>query len=152
MFGKSGRIIAIVAGLLGVAAGTGIYTADYAEAASYLSNDPRACVNCHIMRDEFDAWQKSSHHSVATCNDCHVPVDFVGKYLTKMDHGWRHSKGFTLNDFHEPIQITAGSLAVVEANCLRCHGDLVHQIATSPRGESTNCVHCHGGIGHGAAH
>jgi hypothetical protein len=63
------------------------------------------------------------------CNDCHTPHDFLRKYLTKMDHGWRHSKGFTLNDFHEPIRITAKDLLDVRENCLRCHAGLVSGIA-----------------------
>lgn len=146
------KVLASLGCLFGVAAGAGVYTFDYAEGTSYLSNDPRACVNCHVMRDEFDAWQKSSHHATATCNDCHVPIDFLGKYLTKVEHGWRHSKAFTTGSFHEPIQITDSSLAVVQDNCVRCHGGLVHAIQTDARGERANCTHCHGGVGHGAAH
>jgi cytochrome c nitrite reductase small subunit len=72
------------------------------------------------MREQLDGWQKATHHSFATCNDCHVPHDFVGKYVTKMKHGWRHSKAFTLNDFHEPIQILPKDLDIVRANCVRC--------------------------------
>ncbi|CAG0963689.1 cytochrome c nitrite reductase small subunit [Phycisphaerales bacterium] len=136
---------------LGVPLGLGAFAFDYAEGSSYLSNDPRACVNCHIMRDQYDAWQKSPHHANATCNDCHVPQDLVGKYATKMDHGYRHSKGFTFQDFHEPIRITPGSLRVVENNCVRCHGALVSEIVGHglPEGDLLSCVKCHGGIGHG---
>ena len=67
--------------LIGSALGTGAYTVRYAEGFSYLSNDPKACVNCHIMRDQYDGWQKASHHANATCNDCHVPHEFVPKYV-----------------------------------------------------------------------
>lgn len=134
--------------LIGIALGVGLYTFRYAEGLSYLSNDPRACVNCHVMRDHYDGWQKASHHAVATCNDCHVPVDFFGRYATKIEHGWRHSKGFTLQDFHEPIRITDGSLAVVERNCLRCHGDLLRD-AHFGVDASLGCVHCHDAAGHG---
>src|SRR5215475_2562141 len=107
--------------LVGVFLGVSLYSFDYAEGASYLSSDPGACANCHIMRDELDSWQKSPHHAVAVCNDCHVPQNFVGKYATKVEHGYRHSKGFTFQDFHEPIQITPKDLKIVERNCLRCH-------------------------------
>jgi hypothetical protein len=65
-------------------------------------------------------WQKSTHHAVATCNDCHVPHDLIGKYLTKAEHGYRHSKGITFQDFHEPIRITDGSMRIVQHNCVRC--------------------------------
>ncbi|MCC6229082.1 MAG: cytochrome c nitrite reductase small subunit [Phycisphaerales bacterium] len=141
--------------VLGVFIGLSGYTFRYAEGTSYLSNDPKACVNCHVMRDEYDGWQKGSHHAAATCNDCHVPQDLIGKYATKAEHGWRHSKGFTLQDFHEPIRITTESLVVVQDNCVRCHGEFVSAVATS-RGTQhgmmigdLNCVHCHSHVGHG---
>ncbi len=41
--------------LAGVALGTGTYTVRYAEGFSYLSSDPKACVNCHITREQYDA-------------------------------------------------------------------------------------------------
>jgi cytochrome c nitrite reductase small subunit len=136
--------------MLGVLFGLGVFTFDYAEGTSYLSNDPRACVNCHIMRDQYDGWQKAGHHAVATCNDCHVPHDFFGKYYTKMEHGYRHSKGFTFQDFHEPIQIKASSLRVVNDNCVRCHAEFVSHLTDvgSVPGE-VSCVHCHQAVGHG---
>lgn len=142
--------------LVGLFIGLGAYTFSYAEGTSYLSNDPRACVNCHIMRDQYDGWQKASHHAAAACNDCHVPHDLVGKYAVKVEHGWRHSKGFTLNNFHEPIRITPGSLRVVEDNCLRCHAGLAGDIAAhASEGHDQHshdhlgCVRCHSQVGHG---
>src|SRR5262245_40855059 len=36
---------------LGLFAGIGGYTFYYAEGVTYLSDEPRACVNCHVMRD-----------------------------------------------------------------------------------------------------
>lgn len=150
----SGRAAAALAVAAGLVAGTGLYTADYAEATAYLSNDPAACVNCHVMREQYDAWQKGAHHN-QTCNDCHVPQDLLGKYWTKAEHGYRHSKGFTFQDFHEPIRITLGSLEVVQRNCVRCHEGLVGGIgAAAAHGEDaretgSGCVHCHAGVGHG---
>jgi cytochrome c nitrite reductase small subunit len=91
---------------LGVCLGLGGYTFWYAQGASYLSNDPLACVNCHIMREQYDGWQKGPHHAVATCNDCHAPHDFIPKMASKMRNGWNHSRAFTMQDFHEPIRIT----------------------------------------------
>ncbi len=136
--------------LIGVLVGTGAYTFDYAEGTSYLSNDPKACVNCHIMREQYDGWQKTVHHAVATCNDCHVPHDLVGKYTAKAVHGYRHSKGFTLQDFQEPIRINDADRTVVEENCLRCHGELVSQIRmTSHAGDAPGCTKCHADVGHG---
>jgi cytochrome c nitrite reductase small subunit len=139
---------AMVAGGLGTLLGMSAYTFQYAEGTSYLSNDPRACVNCHIMRDQYEGWLKATHHDVATCNDCHVPQDFLGKYFTKIEHGYRHSKGFTFQDFHEPIQITHGSRSIVQANCVRCHQSLVQELGV--HSGDADCAHCHSGIGHSA--
>jgi cytochrome c nitrite reductase small subunit len=138
----------LVAAGLGTLLGMGGFTFNYAEGTSYLSNDPQACVNCHIMRDQFDGWRKSTHHAVATCNDCHVPHDLTGKYLTKIEHGFRHSWGFTFQDFHEPIRIKESSLAIVEHNCIRCHESLVSEL--SGHGQYADCARCHAHIGHGA--
>lgn len=137
--------------MAGVFAGTGIYTFFYAKGLSYLSNDPKACVNCHIMREQYDGWQKGSHHSFATCNDCHVPHDFFGKWFTKASNGYHHSEGFTLQNFHEPIQIKPASSRVLNANCIYCHKDYVREItAHKVAGDKAmQCVHCHDNVGHG---
>ena len=110
---------------LGVALGLGLFTFGYAEGSSYLGNAPETCANCHIMNEQYDGWVKGSHKAVATCNDCHTPHDFVGKYATKALNGFNHSKAFTLQDFHEPIQINARNAAILQQSCLHCHGDFV---------------------------
>lgn len=149
LFG-GGLAFALLAALLGIFGGAGAYTAYYAEGASYLSNDPKACVNCHIMRDQYDGWQKASHHSVATCNDCHVPQQFVPKYLAKAESGFWHSKGFTLQDFHEPIRIHDRNSRHLQANCIRCHQEAVCEILdVGGKEDHTNCVRCHSTVGHG---
>jgi cytochrome c nitrite reductase small subunit len=99
------------------------------------------------MRDPYDAWQKASHHAVATCNDCHVPHELVAKYLAKAENGFWHSKGFTLQDFHEPIGIKPKNARALQANCADCHADLVGGLLG--HGESLRCVHCHAAVGHG---
>lgn len=145
------RAAAITLGILfGLAAGIGGYTFIYARGASYLTDNPAACANCHIMQDNYDAWLKSSHRSVATCNDCHTPHNFVGKYWTKADHGFWHSYAFTTGDFHEPISMKARSRAVTEDACRHCHMDLTHDIDTrrAMKGEELACIRCHAGVGH----
>jgi cytochrome c nitrite reductase small subunit len=143
---------AIIAVLAGVLLGIGGFTFLYAEGFSYLSSDPEACMNCHIMRSQFDSWQKSSHHAVAKCVDCHLPHDFVGKYIAKSENGYHHSKGFTLQDFHEPIMIKEKNARILQQNCMHCHADLVHELVTgaSDSPDEVQCVHCHRSVGHGA--
>lgn len=139
-----------LAGLLGILFGLGTFTVGYAEGLSYASNDPEACSNCHIMREQYDGWLRGSHRSVATCNDCHLPHDFVGKWTVKATNGYRHSRAFTTGDFHEPIQITERNARIAQESCLHCHDDFVSQIAHAPSGEEMDCVHCHGSVGHNA--
>lgn len=143
-------LLAITAAV-GLFAGLGTYTFTYAQGLSYFSNDPRACMNCHIMREQFDGWQKSGHHAVATCNDCHTPKGFIPKYLSKAENGFWHSKGFTLQDFHEPIMIRPKNVAVLQQNCVGCHEQIVDGINTHPGDpqKMLDCLHCHREVGHG---
>jgi cytochrome c nitrite reductase small subunit len=135
----------------GVLLGLGGFTFRYAEGLSYFSTDPKACANCHIMQRQYDGWQKASHHGVATCVDCHLPHSLVAKYLAKASNGWHHSKGFTLQDFEEPIRIKPGNSAILQANCLRCHEPMVHELVAGARTDrdAVECVHCHASVGHG---
>ena len=129
--------------------GLGVFTFGYAKGASYLSNDPTACTNCHVMDASFDSWQKSSHSAVAVCNDCHLSHNPVGKWVTKADNGFFHSLAFTLENYHEPIQIKARNRRVTQDACLHCHEDIVHQML--PAGEAgrlSHCVRCHSEVGH----
>jgi cytochrome c nitrite reductase small subunit len=145
------RLPLLVAAGVGVMLGLGGFTFNYAEGLSYFSTDPKACANCHIMRGQYNAWSKSSHHAAAGCVDCHLPHEIVPKLIAKSDNGYRHSKGFTLQDFHEPIMITPRNAEILQENCLRCHGGLVHDLvegSTSAKG-AMQCVHCHVTVGHG---
>lgn len=136
--------------LIGAMIGVGSYTLVYADALSYMSSNPKVCANCHIMQAQYDSWQKSSHHHVAVCNDCHLPRDFIGKYVTKALNGFNHAKAYTLQNFAEPIAIKPFNSAIVQENCLACHRALV-QDAVMARGpaEEASCVHCHWSAGHG---
>jgi cytochrome c nitrite reductase small subunit len=138
--------------LVGIFLGVSVFTFHVGRGGSYLSNDPRACANCHIMREQFESWQKSSHHAVATCNDCHVSHHPVGKWVTKAGNGIRHSWAFTFQNFHEPIQLHPRGHAVLQTNCLHCHGDFVHEITehSAPQRDPNNCTRCHEAVGHAA--
>jgi cytochrome c nitrite reductase small subunit len=127
-----------------------MYTFVYARGWSYLTDDPAACVNCHVMQGHYDAWVKSSHRSVATCNECHTPHDLLPKYWTKADHGFWHSYGFTTGWFHEPIRMKHSSRDVVEGACRRCHASIVEAIDPHTAGEdgSLSCIRCHDSVGH----
>ena len=135
---------------IGVLVGVGLYTFRYAEGLSYLSNNPKACMNCHIMREPYDSWVRSSHRMAATCNDCHVPHTFPEKYLVKLENGWNHSRAFTLQNFKEPIRIRKSNLVALQHNCIQCHQVTVSEIASHRDVEKgiARCTQCHRGVGH----
>lgn len=139
-----------VAVLVSLAAlvGLGIFTFLYARGGSYFSDDPKACVNCHIMNDVYNSWSRSSHQAVATCNACHVPHDIVGKWLSKARNGFNHSVAFTLQNFPEPIRITELNRQILQTNCVDCHSVIISEIVHEANFER-NCFGCHRGVGHG---
>ncbi|HZF48232.1 MAG TPA: cytochrome c nitrite reductase small subunit [Polyangiaceae bacterium] len=142
-------LIVAISVTAGVAVGLGGFTFVYAKGGSYLQNDPAACVNCHIMSEQYTAWYKSSHRSVAVCNDCHAPHDFLGKYMTKASNGFWHSFGFTTGRFPDPIRIKPANLEITEKACRGCHGAVVHAIGAEQSGtDGLSCVRCHDSVGH----
>lgn len=141
----------VISAIGGVVLGLGAFTFHYGEGLSYFSTKPEACVNCHVMREQYDGWQKSPHHATATCVDCHLPHEPLPKLIAKAKNGWFHSKAFTLQDFHEPIMITEANARILQKNCVHCHASLVGMVAHAA-GESieeTSCVRCHADVGHG---
>ena len=146
---KPSLLALVVCLFAGSLIGLGSYTFWYAEGGSYFSTDPRACANCHVMRESFDSWQRSGHHHVATCNDCHMPHELLPKLFCKAENGFWHSKGFTLQDFHEPIRIKPRNAGILQANCVSCHHGLVEGIVGHGAGAEAKCVHCHLSAGHG---
>lgn len=125
----------------------GGYTFVYARGASYLTDDPAACANCHVMRDHYVAWQRSSHRSVAVCNDCHTPAGFAAKYATKARNGFWHSYAFTTGGFPDYMQATSHNRTVAAASCQKCHAALTGALS-DVAGERPDCVRCHGAVGH----
>jgi cytochrome c nitrite reductase small subunit len=139
----------LAAGLLGLVIGVGAFTFIYAEGASYLSNNPDACANCHIMWEQHSSWTASSHSAVAACVDCHLPHPTVPKWISKAENGWFHSVAFTLQNFPEPIRIKPRNMAIVQRNCNSCHAAMVHQMLPATLdGEAVTCSHCHRDVGH----
>lgn len=144
----------VTAGVIGIALGLGGYTFVYAKGYSYLTNDPRACANCHIMDDHFDAWLKSSHGAVAVCNDCHTPHDnLLAKYSVKAKNGFWHSFYFTTGNFPDPLRITEPNHEVVEATCRDCHEGIIEAMdryasANGNKSQALDCTHCHQYVGH----
>jgi cytochrome c nitrite reductase small subunit len=145
------RTLTAAAAVFGGLIGVGAYTFVYAKGYSYLTNDPAACANCHIMRDHFSAWSRSSHRAVAVCNDCHTPPGLVPKYLTKAQNGFWHSFYFTTGRYPDPLQMTERNHDVTERACRACHADMVAHIdppQTLAARRGLSCTACHNDVGH----
>ncbi len=143
-----------------VAASLFVYTVYASNMLSYLSSDPKACINCHTMNSAFSTWENSSHKNVAGCVDCHLPVDnFVAKYKSKAIDGWNHSVAFTLNTYENNIQISDDGANRVQANCVRCHAsenamlkinaDKYHSGEDGSLENGRKCWECHKYVPHG---
>jgi cytochrome c nitrite reductase small subunit len=140
----------IVVGVaIGTASGLGGYTFLYARGASYLTDDPAACANCHIMQEQYDGWIKAGHRHAAVCNDCHTPPGFLAKYAAKASNGFWHSFAFTTGRFPDSLRIGARNRAITERACRTCHRAIVEAIEGPPRdGATLSCMRCHGEVGH----
>ena len=148
-FGSFDFVTMFLAIAIGGATGLGAYTFLYAKGSSYLTNNPAACANCHIMNEQYDGWMKSSHRSVAACNDCHTPHSLVPKYFTKASNGFWHSFYFTTGRFHEPIRMKKANQKVTEGACRFCHQDIVQAIeGTDSSMGKISCISCHSTVGH----
>jgi cytochrome c nitrite reductase small subunit len=134
---------------VGLVIGLGVYTFIYGKGYSYLYDDPKACINCHIMKDQYESWSRSPHQQVTTCNSCHVPENMYFKYINKVDNGFMHALKFTTGVFNDPIRIRQHNFNITIKNCLRCHGAImssaIHQDSLR---EDRSCLHCHRDAGH----
>ncbi|GAB1371932.1 cytochrome c nitrite reductase small subunit [Candidatus Kapaibacterium sp.] len=143
--------------LTGILVGAGITAFHLSNASSYWSDEPRTCINCHLMTPHFATWQYSSHGRSVTCGDCHVPHDnFFNKYMFKASDGMRHATVFTLHTEPDIIQIKPAGVRVVQDNCIRCHekqlgeSSLIEQDGRAfSHGEGRLCWDCHRHVPHG---
>lgn len=143
-------LTAILAGLL-------LFLFYISRAYSYLSDDPKTCVNCHIMAPQYATWSHGSHRRITNCNDCHVPHDnFFNKYLFKAKDGMRHATIFALRREPQVIFILEAGRDVVHRNCIRCHSNLLldPKLVSSVENQEAHatgrlCWDCHREVPHG---
>lgn len=146
--------------VLGAIVGLAAFLFKISNAVSYMSDDPKACVNCHVMTPQYATWERSSHGKVTTCNDCHVPNDnLVRKYLFKASDGFRHSYMFTFRMEPQVIRIKDAGREVVQENCIRCHSNYLHPVSLRAvntkaihDGQDQTCWDCHREVPHGKVH
>jgi len=143
--------------LLAVFLGISAFVFYISNAHSYVSDDPKTCVNCHIMAPQYATWLHSSHREKATCNDCHVPHNNIfNHYYFKAQDGMRHATIFTLRKEPQVILIKNAGKKVVQSNCIRCHEHLVYETSLTqkeytghPKIGERLCWECHREVPHG---
>ena len=143
--------------MLGILFGLAVYILIVSNSLSYLSDNPKTCINCHIMKPQLATWQHSSHRETAVCNDCHVPHDnIINKYFFKAKDGLRHATIFTLKREPQVIFIKEDGKSVVQDNCIRCHSRENEVVNTRIEYEDwvSNdgklCWECHKEVPHGS--
>ncbi len=147
----------LIPSLVGVLLGLSGFLFYISKAHSYLSDDPKACVNCHIMAPEYSTWFHSSHGRNTVCNDCHVPHDnFFRKYYFKASDGLRHATMFTFRMEPQVITMHKPGQMVVQENCIRCHDQLNSVVGTNKvtaqmahADQGKLCWECHTDVPHG---
>ena len=92
--------------LIGILTGLLLFVLHIGRATSYLSDDPDACTNCHVMAPQYATWEKGSHGRVATCNDCHSAGGTSHRILSP-----GHPES-TINHFNIPKHISRMSAFV----------------------------------------
>lgn len=143
-------LLIVLVVLIGLVVGLGGFTFIYGKGYAYLSDDPKACMNCHIMRDQYESWSRGSHHAVATCNSCHTPESFYFKLFNKMENGFNHSLKFTLENYKDPIRIRGHNFDIAMKSCLKCHSGLMsNTLHAEGISAGRSCVQCHRDVGHG---
>ena len=143
--------------ITGAFVGIFIYTFISSRAYSYLSDDPKTCVNCHVMAPYYATWMHSSHGRDVTCNDCHMPHDnIVKKYFVKGLNGYNHGVVFTKRTEDQAMQAKPINSQALMSNCIRCHTQLNTEFVETGRHSwkemqeigGSACWDCHRDVSH----
>jgi len=144
-----------------VAVGMFAYVVKASNMFSYLSEDPKVCINCHTMNSQYATWQHSSHREKATCVDCHLPKESLpDKIFAKSRDGYNHSVAMTFRTYETSnIRASESAKKRIQANCIRCHREIVSQITFNSKlyrnkaggmQVDRECWECHRDVPHGS--
>ena len=158
---KTGKVVKCLA-VLSVLAAIAVFVnlVHVSSMLSYLSDDPKVCINCHTMQTHYATWEHSSHRDRAGCVDCHLPHDsFMNKMLAKAHDGYNHSKAMTLKTYGYNLRISERGAGIIQKNCISCHGEIVSQMLSNSTlyknlGDKDvqmgrRCWDCHRSVPHG---
>ena len=137
---------------LGAALGIGLFTVAYAKALSYVSDEPEACVNCHIMREQYEGWLRGpaprGRHLQRLPRAARLlrQVALEGAERLPSQHGV-HAPELPRADPDHAAQ-RRGARGELPALPRRVRGGAHAARATGAR--RRGCARCHAGVGHGS--
>ncbi|MTI81928.1 MAG: cytochrome C nitrite reductase [Firmicutes bacterium] len=108
-----------------------------------LLDGPQFCGSCHFMEPWVDTWYHSAHREVASCNDCHIPHQFVEGAFYKAYTGSRDAMLTISGQIPRNFLITEHGSQVVHENCLYCHNDLMRTVGDPKTDGGRYCFGCH---------
>jgi nitrate/TMAO reductase-like tetraheme cytochrome c subunit len=133
------------------------------------------CISCHEMRDTvFQEYKETIHYKNrsgvrAACPDCHVPKDWVHKFVRKVGASQELYVKFVSGAIDTPEKFETHRMALAtrvwatmknsdSRECRNCHSwDAMHPEKQNPRAreamakgqkEGKTCIDCHKGIAH----
>lgn len=124
------------------------YTTDVSRFFMHLGNDSKACINCHTMNTAYTTWEHGIHGRNTTCVSCHLPKNFVDKYVAKAVDGLHHVYKFTSNNYGQSIKISKSGAKTVQKNCISCHESKIDSVNLNKSDNEEYCWRCHREISH----
>jgi nitrate/TMAO reductase-like tetraheme cytochrome c subunit len=139
------------------------------------TNSLEFCTSCHEMRDTvFEEYRETVHYRNrsgvrAICSDCHVPKDWVHKFVRKVGASQELYVKFVSGAIDTPEKFEKHRMALAtrvwatmkdsdSRECRNCHSwDAMHLEKQNPRAreamakgqkEGKTCIDCHKGIAH----
>lgn len=105
-----------------------------------LTETPEFCAKCHLHDTHYKSWAHTGAHRSNKCVDCHLPNDnFANHFVWKSIDGVKDMALFFSGNVSDNPKLTAHAKAVTQANCIRCHSEVVFRIDKTSR----NCWDCH---------
>ncbi|WP_227761738.1 NapC/NirT family cytochrome c [Zhaonella formicivorans] len=127
--------------LLAVLAGLFLVALIGVDSVHSITKDASFCVSCHVMQPAYGTWSHSSHREIVDCNGCHTDQrNYLTKTYSKVTSGVKHLVNNTFGDIPPRIRIATADEAIVQQNCIRCHGEVTRNVRMDP---TRSCSDCH---------
>jgi cytochrome c nitrite reductase small subunit len=109
------------------------------------SEQPEFCGGtCHPMAANYEAWFHGGPHRQVNCVECHLPNTSTAKHLWQKGLDGLHDvMVFSTGRVPEKIELSERGQALVQENCLHCHGGMTDHIDQERR-----CWECHRSMSH----